>query len=98
MPGDKRETDPTAISTAITPMWLKQMPLRLALRVAALTALALLGYPKFATSLVGLLLLAAAFCVCVAELRRESLFVGEFTHWDEAAVYGIMIGLVTLLS
>jgi hypothetical protein len=72
--------------------------LRLAVRVAALTAIALLAYPAFATWLNALLILAAAFCVCVAEFRRESLFASEFTHWDEAAAYGLLIGVVSLLS
>ena len=91
------ESAPTR-QAKFTPIWAKQIPVRFVFRVAALTAVACLGYPAFATWLNGLLLLAAAFCICVAEFRRESLFAGEFTHWDEAAAYGILIGVVSLLN
>lgn len=80
------------------PPWAKQIPLRFAVRVAALTTFALLGYPAFATWLSGLLVLAAGACLLVAEVRRESLFASEFTHWDEAAAYGLLIGVVWLLK
>jgi hypothetical protein len=99
MPRARPKSDPSAAKQQkFIPVWSKTVPLRLAVRVAALTAIALLAYPAFATWLSALFLAAAAFCVCVAELRRESLFAGEFTHWDEAAAYGLLIGVVSLLN
>jgi hypothetical protein len=99
MPRAKPDSDPSAAKQQkFVPIWSKTVPLRLAVRVAALAAIALLAYPAFASWLNALLLLAAAFCVCVAELRRESLFASEFTHWDEAAAYGLLIGVVALLN
>jgi hypothetical protein len=95
----KPNSDPTAAKQQkFVPVWSKTVPLRLAVRIAALTAIALLAYPTFASWLQALLLLAAAICVCVAEIRREQLFASEFTHWDEAAAYGLLIGVVTLLK
>lgn len=90
---------PTATRTRFTPVWAKQTPSRFLIRVAAITAITpLIGNPAFADWLNGLFLLAAAFCVCVAELRRGSLLADEFTHWDEAAGYSILIGVLSLLS
>jgi hypothetical protein len=76
---------------------LKQAPQRFVVRLLALTAIAFLGYPDFATWFNGLLLIAAAFCLCAAELRREQIFSEEFTHWDEAAAYGVLIGVASLV-
>lgn len=90
----KAHTEPSKF----TPIWAKRIPARFAIRVGALTAVALLGYPVFATWINGLLLLAVAVCLCAAELRREALFASEFTHWDEAAAYALLIGVVSLLQ
>ena len=97
--GKKHNISPDAASKSLASPAAPGMrvPMRFAVRLAALTAIALLGYPAFASWLNGLLLLSAAFCVCIAELRREPLFAHEFTHWDEAAAYGILIGLVSFL-
>lgn len=73
-----------------------RVPVRFASRVTALAVLALLGHPAFASWFHGLLILAAAFCICVAELQRETFLARELNHWDEAAAYGILIGAVSL--
>jgi hypothetical protein len=98
--GKKHNISPDAASKSLASPAASGMrvAMRFAARLAALTAIALLGYPAFANWLNGLLLLSAAFCVCIAELRREPLFADEFTHWDEAAAYGVVIGLVSLMS
>ena len=75
-----------------------QVPVRYALRLALLATAALLGQQTYADCLTGLLILSAAFCVGVAELRREPLFSPELTHWDEAAGYGIALALVSLAT
>ena len=71
-----------------------QVPVRFALRLALLATAALLGQQTYADCLI----LSAAFCVGVAELRREPLFSPELTHWDEAAGYGIALALVSLAT
>lgn len=75
-----------------------QVPVRFALRLALLATAALLGQQAYADCLTGLLILSAAFCVGVAELRREPLFSPELTHWDEAAGYGLALALVSLAT
>jgi len=42
----------------------------------------------------GLLVLAVVFCAFVGAARREVLLGPSLTHWDEAAVYGLMAFLL----
>lgn len=75
-----------------------QVPVRFVLRLALLATAALLGQQSYAECLAGLLILSAAFCVGIAELRREPLFSDNLTHWDEAAGYGMALALVALVT
>jgi hypothetical protein len=40
--------------------------------------------------LAGFLLLSAVCCAAVGAARREAVFAPVLTHWDEAAVYGLV--------
>ncbi len=75
-----------------------QVPVRFVMRLALLAAIALLGQQAYSDCLVGLLMLSAALCVGIAELRRETIFSHDLTHWDEAAGYGIVLALVSLAT
>ena len=55
-----------------------------------------LGDVGFARSLAALLTLSIAFCVVGGVFQRETPFDISLTHWDEAAVYGLLYGLVSL--
>jgi hypothetical protein len=71
-----------------------QVVVRFSLRLIILCTFASLGKQGFAPALRGLLILAVVFCAFVAAARREALLGPSLTHWDEAAVYGLMAFLL----
>jgi hypothetical protein len=64
-------------------------------RIIVICMFAALGGTGFGKSLAALLMLSAAFCVVGGVFRRETPFDTALTHWDEAAVYGLLYGLVS---
>jgi hypothetical protein len=68
---------------------------RFCVRVIVLCVFATLGDVSFNKSLAALLTLSIAFCVVGGVFRRETPFDTALTHWDEAAVYGLLYGLVS---
>jgi hypothetical protein len=59
---------------------------------------AALGGVGFGKSLAALLMLSTAFCVAGGVFRQETPFDKALTHWDEAAVYGLLYGLVSTVG
>jgi hypothetical protein len=66
-----------------------QVVVRFALRLALLSTFAV-GHEGYAGTLAGFLLLSAVCCAAVGAARREAVFGPVLTHWDEAAVYGLV--------
>jgi hypothetical protein len=66
-----------------------QVVVRFALRLALLSTFAV-GHAGYAGTLAGFLLLSAVCCAAVGAARREAVFGPVLTHWDEAAVYGLV--------
>ena len=75
-----------------------QVVVRFSLRLIILCTFASLGKQGFAPALRGFLILAVVFCAFVAAARREALLGPSLTHWDEAAVYGLMALLLPVRS
>ena len=71
---------------------------RFCLRMVVLCVFAAIGGAGFGRSLAALLLLSAILSVVAGAFRRETLFDAALTHWDEAAVYGLLYGLVMTIS
>jgi hypothetical protein len=63
-------------------------------RIIVICMFAALGGAGFSKGFAALLILSAAFCVAGGVFRRETPFDKALTHWDEAAVYGLLYGLV----
>ena len=68
---------------------------RFFLRLAVLCVFAALSSQGFSKALTSLLTLSMAFCLCIAAIRREQPFGPTLTHFDEAAAYGVIVGLAT---
>jgi hypothetical protein len=68
---------------------------RFCLRMIVLCVFAALGGVGFSRSLAALLMLSVTFCVVGGVFRRETPFDTALTHWDEAAMYGLLYGLVS---
>ena len=68
--------------------------IRFSLRLIILGTFASLGKQGFAPTLKGFLVLAVVFCAFVAAARREAVLGPSLTHWDEAAVFGLMAYLL----
>jgi hypothetical protein len=71
---------------------------RFFLRMIVLCAFAALGGNGFGRTLAALLLLSTIFCVVTGALRREKPFTPVLTHWDEAATYGLLYGLISTIA
>jgi hypothetical protein len=74
-----------------------QVVARFVIRIVILVAFATLGGIGVARSLVALLGMSALMCVGVGILRRESMLDSALTHWDEAAAYGLLCCLTSVL-
>ena len=74
-----------------------QVAIRFTLRMGILCVFATLGSVGFARSIVALLWMSAIMCVTVGIMRRERVFDSALTHWDEAAVYGLLCCLASAL-
>ena len=72
-----------------------QVAIRFTLRMGILCVFATLGSVGFARSIVALLWMSAIMCVTVGIMRRERVFDSALTHWDEAAVYGLLCCLAS---
>jgi hypothetical protein len=70
-----------------------QVLTRIILRLILIGVFAALGSQGFAKTLSALLVMAAVYCAFIAALRREAVFGGVLTNWDEAAIY-LLIGRV----
>lgn len=71
---------------------------RFCLRMIVLCVFAALGGNGFGRTLAALLLLSTILCVVAATFRRETPFDRCLTHWDEAAMYGLVYGLLSTLD
>jgi hypothetical protein len=71
---------------------------RFFLRMVVLCVFAALGGNGFGRTLAALLLLSTVFCVVAGTFRREKPFDAVLTHWDEAAVYGLLYGLLATIN
>jgi hypothetical protein len=74
-----------------------QVAVRFVLRIVILCVFATLGSIGFAGSVVALLWMSAIMCVAVGIVRRERVFDSTLTHWDEAAAYGSLCWLASML-
>ena len=74
-----------------------QVVARFVLRSVVLCAFAAFAGNNFGRSLAALLLLSTALCVVAAVIRREKPLDRSLTHWDEAAVYGFLYGVVAIM-
>ena len=72
--------------------------IRFVLRMVLLGVFATFGSQGFGKTFEGLLLLTVFYCVFAATLRREAAFGPVLTHFDEAAGYAAIGGLVSALS
>lgn len=71
---------------------------RFCLRMAVLCVFAALAGNGFGRTLAALLLLSTVLCLVAGTFRREKPFDAALTHWDEAAVYGLLYGLVVTIG
>jgi Zn-dependent protease len=74
-----------------------QTAFRFMLRIVILCVFATLGGIGFARSFVALLWMSAIMSVVIGIVRRERVFDSALTHWDEAASYGLLCCLATVL-
>jgi Zn-dependent protease len=74
-----------------------QTAFRFVLRIVILCVFATLGGIGFARGLVALSWMSSIMCVVVGIVRRERVFDSALTHWDEAAAYGLLCSLVSVL-
>ena len=74
-----------------------QTAFRFTLRIVILCVFATLGGIGFARGLVALLWMSAIMCVVIGIVRRERVFDSTLTHWDEAAAYGSLCWLASML-
>jgi hypothetical protein len=75
-----------------------QVLFRFAFRLVLLGTFATFGAQGFRTAFAGLLTLSAIYCAIVGTMRREAFFVPGLTHWDEAATYLVIAGMVSKLG
>jgi hypothetical protein len=75
-----------------------QVCFRFLLRLVLLCLFANLGPQGFAQTFATLLAFSAVFCAIAGTLRREALLGPSLTHWDEAAAYAILGGLVSAVA
>jgi hypothetical protein len=71
---------------------------RFFMRLAIFSVFAALGQQGFGKTLANLLILAFAYCVVAAAIRREEPFGLELTHFDEAAAYAVIATLAARMS
>ena len=71
---------------------------RFFMRLAIFSVFAALGQQGFVQTLANLLILAFAYCVVAAAIRREEPFGLELTHFDEAAAYAVIATLAARMS
>jgi Zn-dependent protease len=74
-----------------------QTAFRFVLRIVILCVFATLGGIGFARGFVALSWMSSIMCVVVGIVRRERVFDSALTHWDEAAAYGLLCSLVSVL-
>jgi len=71
---------------------------RFFMRLAIFGVFAALGQHGFGRTLTNMLILAFAYCIVVAAIRREQPFGAELTHFDEAAAYAAIADLAARIS
>ena len=75
-----------------------QVLFRFGLRTVILCTFSAFGTHGFATTLTTLLAFAVVLCICIGLIRREAAFGHVLTHWDEAAAYALMIGVIAAVA
>lgn len=70
--------------------------LRLGLRLSILVLFAMFSRQDAAMVLKNLMIMAASFCVVLAQVRREDITASVLTHWDEASVYGLVYAALSI--
>jgi hypothetical protein len=75
-----------------------QVATRFALRMVILCVFASLGSIGFGQSFAALLWMSAIISVVTGLLRREPLLGASLTYWDEAAAYGALFCLASLVA
>lgn len=71
---------------------------RFALRMIVLCSFAVLAGADVTKNLATLLLLSAGLCVVSGLIRREKPLDISLTYWDEAAVYGLLFGVTSIIA
>jgi len=71
--------------------------LRLGLRFSILVLFAMFSRQDAAMVLKNLMIMVASFCVVLAQVRREEITASVLTHWDEAAVYGLVYAALSII-
>ena len=71
--------------------------LRLGLRFSILVVFAMFSRQDAAMVLKNLMIMASSFCVVLAQVRREEVTATVLTHWDEAAVYGLVYTALSIV-
>ena len=67
-----------------------QVLFRFSFRFAVLSLFANLGTQGFGATFSMLLAMSAIFCAIIGAMRNETIFGPVLTHWDEAALYGVL--------
>ena len=77
---------------------LAKVLVRFALRLVLVAAFAIASRQGFLRAFGALLLLSATYCLMTGATRREPVFGPALTHWDEAAAFALIAGLVAALA
>ena len=75
-----------------------QVIVRFALRMIIICTFAVIAGADVTKNLATLLLLSTGLCVIGGLVRREKLFDVSLTYWDEAAVYGLLFGVTSIIA
>ncbi|MEH2471385.1 hypothetical protein V1281_007426 [Nitrobacteraceae bacterium AZCC 2161] len=75
-----------------------QVAARFAMRMVILCIFASFGSIGFARSFAALLWMSAIVCVFAGVMRREPVLGASLSYWDEAAAYGALFCLASLVA
>jgi hypothetical protein len=75
-----------------------QVMVRFALRIVVLSVFATFGAIGFTRSLTALLWMSVMISVVAGVFRRETLLAPTLNYWDEAAAYGSLFCLASIMA
>ena len=77
---------------------LAKVLVRFTLRLVLVAAFAIASRQGFLRAFGALVLLSATYCLLTGVMRREPVFGQLLTHWDEAAAFALIAGLLAALA